>query len=54
MTLRAVESEPGARLTVDSGGGAASGSRTVIHQATINTTPLKCNILSLISKVMPE
>lgn len=41
----------GARPAVD---GATSCGRTVIHQATINTTPLKCNILSLISKVMPE
>lgn len=28
--------------------------RAVIHQATINTTPLKCNIPSLIFKVMAE
>lgn len=52
MPLRVVELEPGWSPTMDDG--TSCSRRTVIHQATINTTPLKCNILSLISKVMPE
>lgn len=28
--------------------------RTIIHHTTISASPLKCNVLSLISKVMPD